>query len=180
MARKQTGAICVIDVPNSVPMNYFVVGADGKEYGPVDLATLAQWAKDDRVRPNTVLKDFDTGRSLTAHEVPGLFQPMAAPAATATDWSQAPGNYQRPVAPVQDYEGGKSAFMWAFIDAGLSLVSFFGIGGLGLIFGAFGLINAFRAKSAGHPHAVIAIVVASVALGIVVTGWIVRAGAMVQ
>jgi hypothetical protein len=155
-------------------MNYLVVGADGKEYGPVDVANLAQWAKDDRVRPTTVLKELDTGRALTANEVPGLFQPLASPSPAAGNWSQAPNYYPPPHAPAVGYEGGKSAFLWAFIDSGVALALFFGIGGIGLFFGTFGVVNAFKAKSAGHPNAIVAIVVSVIALAIVLVGWLVR------
>ncbi len=67
-----------------------------------------------------------------------------------------------------------SALIWAFADSGLAIVMFFVFGGLGFIFGIFGVINAFRAKANEHPLAPVAIGVSLLALLAVIVGWIVK------
>lgn len=64
---------------------YFVIAADGQKYGPADLATLASWAQEGRIEPETVLESVSDGVSLLASQVPGLLEPLPAePAAEAT------------------------------------------------------------------------------------------------
>jgi len=157
-----------------IVMDYLVIGADGKEYGPVDVATLAEWARADRVRPNSTVKETATGRMLPASQVPGLFQPLAAPPTAGQDWSQLPDYYRRPQPTHAPRFGGGSALTMSFVYAGAAVVFFFVLRGIGLVFAIYGVINAFRAKSAGHPGGAAAIVVSLVALAAVTVGWIVR------
>lgn len=144
----------------------------------MDLPTLAEWAKADRVRPNTMLKEFATGRPVPASTVPGLFQPMAAPIQPAAQgWSQAPSYYNRPAAaPIRS--GDHSAVIWSIGYAVLAVVMFFALGGLGVIFGVYGVINAFRSKANGHAAAPVAIVISIVALVAVLIGWGIRLSSM--
>lgn len=58
-------------------MQYMVKGADGKEYGPTDVATLRTWAAEGRLASHTTLRDFNTGQTLAASAVPGLFESAA-------------------------------------------------------------------------------------------------------
>jgi hypothetical protein len=156
-------------------MDYLVIGADGKEYGPVDVATLAEWAKSDRVRPNSTLKEFATGKVLIASQVPGLFQPLAAPGPVAGhDWSRPPDYYQRPQQSYGMRAGGGAALTMSFVYAGLALLLFFVFRGLGVIFAIYGVIHAFRSNATGHPGARAAIVVSLLALAAVVVGWVFR------
>ena len=53
---------------------YYVIAQDGQRYGPVDLATLNQWANDNRVVPTTTLESTD-GQRLEASSVPGIVFP---------------------------------------------------------------------------------------------------------
>src|SRR5438045_3024248 len=69
-------------------MEYFVIGADGQEYGPATVDSLRDWAQQNRVLPTTILKNVATGERVAATAVPGIF-PQAAPAA-APNWSQPP------------------------------------------------------------------------------------------
>ena len=43
-------------------MEYRVIGDDGKEYGPVDLAQVKDWAAQGRVSPSSLVFRSDTGR----------------------------------------------------------------------------------------------------------------------
>jgi len=60
-------------------MNYWVIAVDGNKYGPADLNTLMQWAKENRLQPDTELEVIETGQRLRARDVAGL--PFAQPAA---------------------------------------------------------------------------------------------------
>jgi len=53
-------------------MTYFVIGPNGAQYGPADLATLQQWARDGRILPQTELRDAMTGQSVRAAQLPSL------------------------------------------------------------------------------------------------------------
>lgn len=59
---------------------YTMFGADGKGYGPVDEATLSQWARESRVASSTSIRCEADGRIVAAGTLPflaGLF--VAAP-----------------------------------------------------------------------------------------------------
>jgi len=150
-------------------MEYMVIGADGKEYGPIDFSTLAQWAKDDRVRPNSMVKEFATGRTIQAAEVPGLFVPAASGPQSAP--------YFRPntSAPMPQYttpvQVNTGALVWAFVDSVLAVAMVFFFNGYGIVFAIFGIVNAFRAKAEGHRLAPVAIVCSFIATILVIVGW---------
>ncbi len=56
----------------------WIVRVAGKEYGPVDLATLREWKEDGRVLPVNEARDADAEIWVTAREIPGLFEAEAA------------------------------------------------------------------------------------------------------
>ncbi|OWU64463.1 MAG: hypothetical protein CBB60_009690 [Armatimonadetes bacterium Cent15-Ar3] len=63
-------------------MQYFVTGTDGNEYGPVDLATLQDWVRDNRVVPTSKVRNATNGMVLQAStmpEVSNLFPPAPVP-----------------------------------------------------------------------------------------------------
>jgi len=64
-------------------MNYWVVAADGNKYGPADLATLNQWASENRLQPDSQLEVVETGMRVEARSVTGLVFPSTAPAPSA-------------------------------------------------------------------------------------------------
>jgi hypothetical protein len=64
-------------------MNYNVIGPDGAVYGPVDEATLTQWAAEARVLPTTMLEEVGSGRRFEAKTMASLFPPQSAPAPSA-------------------------------------------------------------------------------------------------
>ncbi len=62
-------------------MAYNVIGADGHEYGPVEISMLQQWAREGRIQANTIVTDMETGVQYQANQVPELmpllpFQPI--------------------------------------------------------------------------------------------------------
>ena len=93
---------------------YFVVMPDGQRYGPATLPHLADWVREGRVLPDTVLEEAQTGQRLYASQISGLpfglqgqFQsqppsnlgpgqgPYAAPGTTPYSSGQ-PGSYGQP------------------------------------------------------------------------------------
>src|SRR5690349_24951714 len=70
-------------------MQYMVTGPDGQEYGPVAIDVLKVWALEDRVRPESRVRDFSTGQVMAAAMIPGLF-PSAVPASANPYSTSAP------------------------------------------------------------------------------------------
>ncbi|MBI5822308.1 MAG: DUF4339 domain-containing protein [Verrucomicrobia bacterium] len=57
-----------------------IVGGDGKEYGPIDLATIQQWAREGRVAGQTQVWDSRTGNWQPAAQIAELAAVFSAPA----------------------------------------------------------------------------------------------------
>lgn len=57
-----------------------IVGGDGKEYGPIDLATIQQWAREGRVAASTQVWDSRTGNWQPAAQIAELAAVFSAPA----------------------------------------------------------------------------------------------------
>jgi hypothetical protein len=150
-------------------MNYYVLGSDGKEYGPCDFATLTTWARDNRLQPQSPVREAETGRSYKAVEVPGLFVPAAAP-------QMMPGQqpHNRLMTPMAQPFTPSTALLWAFLDPILGLIFFFFLHGIGVIFAIFGVIYAGRVLSAKHRLGVPALVFSVVCLGVIIVGWLYR------
>lgn len=53
-------------------MGYSIVGADGREYGPVDKDVLEQWAREGRIVTSTQIIDHDNSRQYLACDMPEL------------------------------------------------------------------------------------------------------------
>jgi len=53
-------------------MDYSIIGADGREYGPVSKQTLVEWVRDGRVVPKTDVLEHATGRRFLACDLPEL------------------------------------------------------------------------------------------------------------
>jgi len=58
-------------------MGYYVVGDDGRRYGPAELSQLQQWARERRIVPDTILEDAQTQNRLRAREVALIGFPQA-------------------------------------------------------------------------------------------------------
>src|SRR4051812_43227507 len=69
-------------------MQYYVIGPDGAKYGPGDVPTLKAWAADNRLSPQTILEDVNTGQRLPAQQVQGIFDTSAT--ATAQPGTMGP------------------------------------------------------------------------------------------
>jgi len=157
-------------------MEFYVIGADGKEYGPATIDTLREWAVQGRLLPNTQLKNYTTGQVTPASAIAGIFPAGAGAAAVpppAGQWSAPPSPYQRPAQPAAS-SGGDDVFTRSLVYSGISLVFVFVLGGLGLITGIFSLVYAVKAQQSGHKHGVIAIAVAAVAATCAIVGLIIR------
>jgi len=50
----------------------YVISTDGTEYGPAPLSTVAAWAQDGRLKPQSILTEVQTGRRFAASEHPFL------------------------------------------------------------------------------------------------------------
>lgn len=68
---------------------YSVVATDGKEYGPVDLATVQAWIAEGRIVPDTVIVDGVTQMRAPASQFP-LIAPLFEQSQTSTQTQQAP------------------------------------------------------------------------------------------
>ncbi len=92
---------------------YFVVAADGKEYGPADLETLRQWAREGRVVRATHIRQEGAG-VLFAGKMPELADLFPSRDASATGPSGPP-----PQAPLQAAVALPAEFrVWEFIGRG--------------------------------------------------------------
>lgn len=167
-------------------MQYMVTGIDGQEYGPVDMVTLKSWVSEGRVTRETMVRDQMTGFVGHAGSVDGLFAPvaiappMAAPAQgpvpgqgsyQSGNWAQAPSPYPRAQYPAQGLQSGNGYFWRSLIYAGLGILSFFVLHGIGLIFSGYSIYFGIRCKSAQHPLGILAIGLSVLSFLIVGIGW---------
>ncbi len=53
-------------------MQYSIIGMDGRQYGPVDVNVLYEWAMDGRILPNTKIIDHTTNTTFVASNMPEL------------------------------------------------------------------------------------------------------------
>lgn len=60
--------------------SFKIVGGDGREYGPIDLAALQQWTREGRLRADTRVWDSRNGAWQTAAQVPELAAVIGAAA----------------------------------------------------------------------------------------------------
>ncbi len=161
-------------------MQYLVLAADGKEYGPASIDTLKQWIVEERLAPNSQLRDFTTGQLVLASSVADLFPPQPASSATPppmTQWSQAPStaNYVRPALPGSTHGDTGMGDVWgAIIRSGLAIVFFFFLHGIGIIFAGYGLYYAIQAQAKGHRLGWVAVVISSVTIVAIGIGWLLR------
>ncbi len=163
-------------------MQYSVITVDGKEYGPVDVATLKSWADESRLTPQTMLKDFLSGQVVMASSVPGIFgavlPPVVAPVPPAGNWQQPPTAYPRTspgMAPQAD--SNDMGIIWGVILRSVGgVLLFFVFHGIGLFVAGYGLYYAIKAQQSGHKNGTMAIAIASIALVVILIGWVLRAG----
>jgi hypothetical protein len=155
-------------------MEYMVTGPDGKEYGPASIDTLKEWVQDNRLRPESMLRDFHSGQVLPASQVPGLFAMAPPVAGNPYAYQQPPQTYTPPTYATTASSDGNGEFWGSIIRSVLAVAVFFALHGLGLIFAAYALYYAIQAKAHGNKYGTIAIIVASIALATVGIGWFLR------
>lgn len=123
-------------------MRYFVIGPNGETYGPADLPTLNQWVTEGRVTSTTILQEENGGARFAAPMLNGL---------------NLPGSYVRPGDGFGAMDSGNADMKNAWI---CGILGFFCCG---IVLGPVGLSYALKAKGKGHPQAVGAIVLCSIA-----------------
>lgn len=153
-------------------MQYMVTGLDGKEYGPTDLATLKTWVAENRLAPTTVLRDFNTGQTMAASAVPGLFaqpDPNVPPRAAAY---ARPGTTYAPAATSSSEGGG--TFAWIVVRSILGALLFFVLHGIGLLVAGSSLYSAFQLHGRGSKWGIPALAISGLAVVAVGVGWAIR------
>jgi hypothetical protein len=153
-----------------LPVDYFVIGADGKEYGPTTVDQIRTWTQEGRVTPQTMLKSFATGQTIPASSVNGLFPTTAPPAAPV--FAPPPG--QRPQASYAANDDSPGVLVGVIIRSALGIVLFFFLHGIGLFVTGYGLYYAIQAQASGNKYGKIALVIAGLAFAAVGIGWILR------
>ena len=163
-----------------------VIAPDGQEYGPATVDALRLWAQENRLQPDTTLKDFASGRTMAASSVPGIFPsaPSAPPQVSVpagpggpaqTNWSQPPTAYPRGgMNTYAGYDTGSRDIWNALIRSVLAIVLFYVFNGIGLIVAVVGLLAAFRALRKGHKFGMVAVAISAFALLAVGIGWFFR------
>ena len=140
-------------------MQYYVIGPDGNKYGPADVPTLKQWIAENRLTPQSMVEDFNSGQRMPASSVPGLFEAGQTATATptpgpsmgaASPYSQVPtpggpGYYN----PQGSYDNGQSELTLAWVFSVIGVV----LCGCGWIFGPLGIWKANEAAAKGNPNA---------------------------
>ncbi len=122
-------------------MRYFLIADDGQKYGPVDLATLNQWAAESRVLPQHQLEVETTAQRVLASTVVGLNFPSQTGYAAPDQ-----GYYPRDHMMMGD--GGASELKSAWIYGVL------GIFCCPIIFSILAITNANKAKAKGNMNTV--------------------------
>lgn len=151
--------------PNSVHRQYWVRLADGREFGPGDSATIAQWAREGRVPHNSMIVErggTDPEQAIAASEHPSLRSLFNAPPVQ-------PGPVMPPqpdgISVLIPYRNGPA--LGAYYVGVFSLVPMFAIvlGPLAIVLGVVGLKQAARRPEAkGRVHAWIGIVLGSMTI----------------
>ncbi len=172
-------------------VQYYVTGHDGVEYGPADTDTLREWAGQNRLSPDSMLRDAHTGQVIPAGNVPEIWGAPASvqvPAVTAPPQTgpiaqvpfdpamsqpygfspaqQGPGAYKDPILP----------FLFVLGWCALALVLFFVFHGIGIIIAAFTIFDAVKIMRTGSRYGIPALVAAIVTTAIIGVGWLGRAG----
>ena len=154
-------------------MQFLVMGSDGKNYGPVDRITLANWISEARVMPDATVTEFETGRTMLARDAIQDAPPVAQPAGPASPYAQPPSPYARPGG---EYgfalqKPSNTPFIVSLVDSGLALLFYFGLHGIGLIFSVFAFINVYRCFESGHKLRFLALGIAIVSTILILLGY---------
>lgn len=107
---------------NPMELTYKIRGADGKEYGPVNLEQLTTWLRESRISPENEVMRSDTNywsQAASFTELQEVIAQAAPPAAMPRVQSVAASPGANPAALAQV----KSAASWFYWIAALSLVN---------------------------------------------------------
>lgn len=133
-------------------MQYSVKGSDGNQYGPVDLMTLKQWAKEGRVLPATMVTDHLSNRTAAASSMSELgFTTNSNP---YTGVQPPPSNYTDYPRTGQAVNKSQGTHLWSiliWLGIGIILSLFTRTGGL--IASGWNIYDAMRARQQRDPHA---------------------------
>lgn len=127
-------------------MRYYAVTPHGR-FGPADETRLAEWARDGRILPSTILEEEGSGRRIEAGSAPGLtftaFTPVKAAAPLPSPLPPSPtppppglvSPYRRPDwAPPLFLDREKTrkelglSFVFAFLGPLVAIFSIYGVG----------------------------------------------------
>jgi hypothetical protein len=167
-------------------MRFRVSAPDGSQSEPADVETLRRWMNEGRVTTSTPIQNSDTGEWTKADRIPGLLPPITAPSPVGSSVAASP-YYAPPVEhlsaighsepqPVRRGSVDNGLFWGAIVRSVLALVMFFIFNGLGFVFGGYAVYYAIRCHQSGHEKGLLAVIVASLSLGAVLLGWMVRLG----
>ena len=59
-------------------MPFYVIGNDGSKFGPAEVETLSQWAKEGRLGRETMVENAENGAQARARDIPGVRFPSTA------------------------------------------------------------------------------------------------------
>lgn len=160
-------------------MEYLIIGPDGKEYGPANIDTVKQWVAENRIFPQTQLKNFASGQVLKASQIPGLFPdtlPAPAVAPPPGPFSQPPT--AQPNNPfVTSVDGLERKELYGVILRCVgALIMFFVLHGFGVFFASYAVVYAIQAQQRGSRYGVISIVIAACTAIVLIVGWTLRLG----
>lgn len=165
----------------AVNSGYFVQGADGNEYGPVDATTLRAWVDEQRVIRDTKVRNASNGMVLMASNMPELDGKF--PAFVPQPSTQAPGpsiggmhtsiNHLPPTgsymptnmnAMKSDMKGEWTEFWILMGLSALTAVVGIFIGIFTLILGIYTIKRAWEAHETGEKGAILALIIAVICL----------------
>ena len=142
---------------------YSIVGADGREYGPVEMTTLVQWAREGRVVARTTVMDHTTGRRFLACDVAELAAVFSRSSVVA------PPSSGHPPSPLQQHPPQSAIPVIVSLDSLEPRRSRTLAGILGIFFGAFG-IHRFYLGYTGVGTLMLVITLFTCGFGAVLTG----------
>lgn len=127
-------------------MQYSVRGLDGNSYGPVDLATIKEWALEGRVLPTSEVTDHLSNRVAPAAQFEefGIAEQAAAPPQA---YAQYPRDAAIPVVP------RRTKFWSILIWLGIAAVASFFYNFWPLWITGWNVYDAFRARAQKDPKA---------------------------
>lgn len=136
---------------------YWIVGIDGKEYGPVDVAGLIQWAHEGRVTAGTTVIERPGERTCLARDLPAIAAVFSPPPVVGHAAQQ---QYVQVAMPTNVVKVGPD---------GRPLKSKLAAGLLGILLGCFGA-HRFYLGYSGVGTAMLLITILTCGYGGIITG----------